>query len=88
MLSIAPDSDGLDSARKSFVDDFSGLLLVTKILGTFSFKEHVGRSIEEEEVGQILNLLLESSILAVEAFLSTQQPIADKLRKSLGYQVH
>ena len=56
-------------------------------MGTFSFKEHVGKAIEEEEVGQILNLLLEAAILAIEAFATTDQPMADKLKKSLVYQV-
>ncbi len=39
------------------------------------------------QVGQILNLLLEATILAIEAFAASRQPITDKLRKSLGYQV-
>ena len=60
---------------------------MTRVLATFSFKEPVGRAIDEEEVGQILNLLLESAILAVEAFNSADEPIPDKLRKSLFYQV-
>jgi hypothetical protein len=57
------------------------------VLSTFTFKEHVGKAIDEDEVGQILNLLLEAAILAIEAFAATHQPITDKLRKSLGYQV-
>jgi hypothetical protein len=62
--------------------------LVTRVLTTFSFKEHVGRVIDDEEVGQILNLLLESAILALEAFNRPDGgPIPDKLRKSLVYQV-
>jgi len=62
------------------------LQVVTQVLCASSFKRRVGQVLEEEEVGQMLNLLIEASILTIKEYGHISVPMPAKLKKNLVNQ--
>jgi len=62
------------------------LQVVTQVLSATSFKRRVGQVVEEDEVGQMLNLLIEAAILTIQEYGTISVPMPAKLKKNLVNQ--
>ena len=62
------------------------LQIVSQVLCASSFKRRVGQVLEEEEVGQMLNLLIEAAILTIKEYGNISVPMPVKLKKNLVNQ--
>jgi len=62
------------------------LQVVSQVLCASSFTRRVGKVVEEEEVGQMLNLLIEAAILTIKEYGTISVPMPAKLKKNLVNQ--
>eukprot|EP00092_Neocalanus_flemingeri_P002849 GFUD01003047.1.p1 GENE.GFUD01003047.1~~GFUD01003047.1.p1 ORF type:complete len:1487 (+),score=586.22 GFUD01003047.1:576-4463(+) len=62
------------------------LQVVCQVLTASSFKRRVGEVVEEEEVGQMLNLLIEAAILTIQEYGTMDTPMPARLKRNLVTQ--